>query len=108
VLLEGWRHLLRKVPVVYGIEYWSMVFPIGMYAASTFAVADILHVAALALGAQLLTYVALAIWLIVATGMVRRLRTRVRRQSAYANNRGFHEAVGKRAAQEVARLSHDL
>jgi tellurite resistance protein TehA-like permease len=79
VLLEVWRHLLSKVPVVYGIEYWSLVFPIGMYAASTFAMVGVLHVAALALAAQWLTYLALAIWLIVATGMARRLRTRILR-----------------------------
>src|SRR5207253_221198 len=39
ILLQVWRHLLKHVRLVYGIEYWSMVFPVGMYAACTFAIA---------------------------------------------------------------------
>lgn len=34
-LLGLWRHLARHYPFKYGVEYWSMVFPLGMYTACT-------------------------------------------------------------------------
>jgi tellurite resistance protein TehA-like permease len=93
VLLEGWRHVVRRVPLVYGTEYWSMVFPIGMYAAATFAVADVLNLAALLVAAQWLTYLALAIWLVVAAGMVRRvLHATYRLPPHHADRIGAHRS----------------
>ena len=60
ILLQVWRHLLKHVRLVYGIEYWSMVFPVGMYAACTFAIAASVHQGALVVLAQSVAYVALA------------------------------------------------
>ena len=34
-----WRHLVRRFPVAYEPRYWSLVFPLGMYAASTMELA---------------------------------------------------------------------
>jgi len=31
-----WRHVIEKVPITNDPQYWSLVFPIGMYAACTF------------------------------------------------------------------------
>ena len=41
LLLVGgvWRHLLRRFPLTYEPRYWSLVFPLGMYAASTLELA---------------------------------------------------------------------
>jgi tellurite resistance protein TehA-like permease len=73
ILLEGWRHVLRHVRLVYGTEYWSVVFPVGMYAACTFELADLVHLDLLMVLAQWLAYLALGLWLITFTGLVGRL-----------------------------------
>ena len=41
LLLVGgvWRHLVRRFPLAYEPRYWSLVFPLGMYAASTLELA---------------------------------------------------------------------
>ena len=36
VAIGVWRHLIRKLPLRYHPAYWSLVFPIGMYGASTY------------------------------------------------------------------------
>ncbi len=36
VAIGVWRHLVRRLPVVYHPSYWALVFPIGMYGAATF------------------------------------------------------------------------
>jgi tellurite resistance protein TehA-like permease len=71
ILLQVWRHLLKHVRLVYGIEYWSMVFPVGMYAACTFAIAALVHLGPLVVLAQSVAYVALALWLIAFMGLAR-------------------------------------
>jgi tellurite resistance protein TehA-like permease len=31
-----WRHLVRRSPLTYAPLYWSLVFPLGMYAVATY------------------------------------------------------------------------
>ncbi|MCC6593016.1 MAG: tellurite resistance/C4-dicarboxylate transporter family protein [Xanthomonadales bacterium] len=35
LLLGVWRHLIRRFPLHYDPMYWGLIFPLGMYAAST-------------------------------------------------------------------------
>lgn len=35
LLLGAWRHVVRRVPLRYDVQYWSMVFPLGMYTVAT-------------------------------------------------------------------------
>ncbi len=70
VLLGFWRHVLRRVPLAPEAGWWSMVFPLGMYAACTFQLG-------LASGLDFLTGisrislpVALLAWLAVGFGRV--------------------------------------
>jgi tellurite resistance protein TehA-like permease len=35
LLLEGWRHLWRHVPLRYETDDWGIVFPAGMYTVAT-------------------------------------------------------------------------
>ena len=35
-----WRHVVHRIPPSLRLEYWSMVFPLGMYAASTWALSN--------------------------------------------------------------------
>jgi tellurite resistance protein TehA-like permease len=71
--IGAWRHGVRKVPITYHPAYWALVFPIGMYGASTYrmiAVTDLdvldpLPVAALGLG--------LVAWTAAFAGLLRSL-----------------------------------
>jgi tellurite resistance protein TehA-like permease len=75
-LLAGlmvWRHLIRRVRLFYQFDYWSLVFPLGMYAAATLTFAR-------TIGAEFLTpvprfffWVAIAAWCLTFFGMMRRL-----------------------------------
>ena len=35
VVIGVWRHVLQRVPVRYDPQYWSLVFPLGMFTAAT-------------------------------------------------------------------------
>lgn len=73
ILLEAWRHLYGRIPFRYEVDAWNVVFPIGMYTACTAALAR-------ATGAHYLyvisdggVYVSLAVWAVVAFGLLRRI-----------------------------------
>lgn len=36
IAIGVWRHVVRRLPLRYQPAYWAMVFPLGMYGASTF------------------------------------------------------------------------
>jgi tellurite resistance protein TehA-like permease len=67
------RHLIRRVRLFYQFDYWSLVSPLGMYAAATLTFAR-------TIGAEFLTpvprfffWVAIAAWCLTFFGMMRRL-----------------------------------
>jgi tellurite resistance protein TehA-like permease len=77
--VELWRHLRGNVSFTYGPEYWTMVFPLGMYAVATFKVVEVTGVAFLSSISEFFAYVALLAWVIVFIGMchsLARLRPR--------------------------------
>jgi tellurite resistance protein TehA-like permease len=69
ILLEAWRHVIRHVRLVYSAEYWSAVFPVGMYAACTFQLVDLVHLSVLMMVAEWLVYVASGLWALVFMGL---------------------------------------
>jgi tellurite resistance protein TehA-like permease len=74
--LGVWRHLFRRVPLRYDVQYWSMVFPVGMYAVATFRLAEALGWQFLLAVPRVAGWLALAIWLAAFIGLVRRVLTR--------------------------------
>ena len=70
VILGDWRHIVRRVPFTYHPAYWSMVFPLGMYTASTFQLARALDLDFLYVIPEYFIYVALGAWVIVFAAMV--------------------------------------
>ena len=56
----------------YDISRWSTVFPLGMYAACSFAVGSAAHAGAITSFARVWVWIALAVWAIVLAAMIHR------------------------------------
>ena len=67
-VLETWRHF--KAGFKYSPEYWSLVFPLGMYTVATLKLASALQMPFLHSIAHVFIFIALAAWTVVFTGMV--------------------------------------
>jgi len=69
-ILGVWRHLARRFPLRYETPYWSLVFPLGMYTASTFVLAKGEGLAFLTVISRYFIWVAFAAWLLTFAGMI--------------------------------------
>lgn len=70
-VLTAWRHLVRRHPLSYEPQLWSMVFPLGMYAVATFRLSQVLALPFLVPLAHAFLWVAVAAWCLVAVGLAR-------------------------------------
>ena len=70
VLLGLWRHGLRRFPLRYHPLYWGAVFPLGMYAACTWRVAELLEVPSLVLLPRAFLWIALGAWALTFAGLL--------------------------------------
>jgi len=73
VILGVWKHVRWGVPLTYNPDYWAMIFPLGMYTASTFELARVTGMTFLGDIAHVFIYVALAAWVWAFVGLVRGL-----------------------------------
>jgi tellurite resistance protein TehA-like permease len=67
--LGAWRHVVRRFPLRYEPQYWSMVFPLGMYTACTVVLAQSVGLSFLEWIPKVSLWVALATWIAVFIGM---------------------------------------
>jgi tellurite resistance protein TehA-like permease len=73
LVLGFWRHVIRRVPIVYDPQYWGMVFPLGMYTTCTVQMARALDLPQLMGVARVFVWPALFAWLVTFVGMARSL-----------------------------------
>jgi len=73
VVLALWRYVYMRFPLRYDPLYWGAVFPLGMYAVSTWEMSRALDLAFLLLPARIFFYAALLAWLGAFSGLLRRL-----------------------------------
>ncbi len=72
-LLNIWRYGYKRFPLTYDVQYWSMVFPLGMYTACSFQLGKAMELTALIHISHYFIYLALSAWIVTFTGMVRGL-----------------------------------
>lgn len=71
--LGAWRHLKQRVALRYDPQYWSLVFPLGMYTVCTYRLAAIPGLEFLSPISGYFVYVAYAAWAVVFLGLLHRL-----------------------------------
>jgi tellurite resistance protein TehA-like permease len=69
-ILNVWRYAYKRFPVRYDVQHWSMVFPLGMYAASSHQFGMAVGLAPLLVISRYFLYLALAAWIVVFIGMI--------------------------------------
>ena len=70
-ILGIWRHIYKRFPFVYDPQYWGMVFPLGMYTASTIQLSKAINFEYLLIIPRYFIYVALAAWLLAFIGLIK-------------------------------------
>ena len=71
LLLGAWRYLVRRTRFVYEPQYWGMVFPLGMYTACTYQLAQAVDLEFLLLIPEYFIFVALLSWALTFLGLVK-------------------------------------
>lgn len=80
LILGIWRHVYKRLPLSYDPQYWSMVFPLGMYTACTFQLAKALPFQPLLVIPKIFVFLALAAWAAAFLGMIYSFVPRPNRQ----------------------------
>jgi tellurite resistance protein TehA-like permease len=84
VILGIWRHLVRRFPLSYDPLYWGAVFPLGMYTACTWRLAQAIDMPSLMAIPRVFIFVALGAWTLALAGLIGRLAASFRRLASAA------------------------
>ncbi|HMO45461.1 MAG TPA: tellurite resistance/C4-dicarboxylate transporter family protein [Rubrivivax sp.] len=76
LVLGVWRHVYRRFPLKYDPLYWGAVFPLGMYAACTEQMIEVMGFDFLRFLPPVFLWVALAAWAAAFAGLLHRLLRR--------------------------------
>ncbi|MFL5809047.1 MAG: tellurite resistance/C4-dicarboxylate transporter family protein [Flavisolibacter sp.] len=69
LLMELWRYVIKKSSLQYSPDWWSMVFPLGMYTVATFRLSEQITFSFLTTIANIFLFIALLAWLGTFIGM---------------------------------------
>lgn len=69
--LYMWRYAHMRFPVAYNVQYWCMVFPLGMYACCTLQVGTVTGLRAFTYISVVFFYIALTVWAATFFGLLR-------------------------------------
>lgn len=72
IAIGVWRHVVRRVPLRYHPSFWALVFPLGMYSASTFKMRAALAIHGGGWVASTALVVAAVAWCTTAAGLIHR------------------------------------
>ncbi|WP_051285067.1 tellurite resistance/C4-dicarboxylate transporter family protein [Aequorivita capsosiphonis] len=70
IVLGIWRHIVKKIPLKYTFQYWTLVFPLGMYAVCTLKLSQIIGLSLLNGIGSVFVIIAIASWTIVFLSML--------------------------------------
>ena len=70
-----WKHLISKLPFRYEPSMWSLVFPLGMYTVASERLGLAADFPPLHWISQLIIWIAVGVWLLAMSGLLRRLWT---------------------------------
>ncbi len=73
VMFGAWKHGVRRAPLTYTPMFWSLVFPLGMYALASRRLSLAAEFAPLRLVSGVMVWVALGAWTLTAAGLARRI-----------------------------------
>lgn len=73
IALGAWRHGVKRIPLVYDPQYWSMVFPLGMYTTCTVRLIEAMGWPFLLPLPYVFGYIALAAWVVTFIGLLRQI-----------------------------------
>lgn len=76
VVMGYWKHFMRGAPLRYEPTQWSIVFPLGMYAVTSFRLALAAEFEPLHWVSHIMLWIAFAAWGLVMLGLLRRLTER--------------------------------
>jgi tellurite resistance protein TehA-like permease len=71
VIVGIWRHVVQRLPLRYDPQYWSLVFPLGMYGVATFRMQTALGISFLHWVPTAFFWIALAAWAVTLVGLAR-------------------------------------
>lgn len=69
VVFGAWRHLVARYPLRYAVEYWGLVFPLGMYSVASRRLGVHVEVGVLGSVAAAFAWLSLAAWLLTYVAM---------------------------------------
>lgn len=69
IVLGVWTHVVHRVPLTYTPLFWSLVFPLGMYALASLRLSHVIGVSLLADLSAVMVWIALAAWALTAAGL---------------------------------------